>query len=65
MKSRVRNFARPVKAVVSDETLARARGALKAFGLEAIALDQLENFKGDVTTGPAAAKIGRAARKKP
>ena len=44
---------RPGKTIaVSDAALARARGALKAFGLAETDLDRLAGFKGDVTIGP-------------
>jgi len=54
MKSRPRNTPRLAKVVVSDETMARARGALQAFGVDPTSMDLLANFKGDVTIGPAA-----------
>ena len=45
---------RPGKStVVSDEALARARGALAAFGVRAEQLTQLAAYKGDVTIGKA------------
>jgi hypothetical protein len=53
MKSRIRATSPPAKVfAVSDETLARARAALQAFGLAPVDLDRLTNFKGDLTIGP-------------
>ncbi|WP_157269232.1 hypothetical protein [Azohydromonas aeria] len=50
---------RPGKSVVvSDEALARARGALAAFGVRADQLTQLAAYKGDVTIG----KAGRGGK---
>ena len=49
---------RPGKTVpVSDEVLARARNALKTFGIESAALASLAAFKGDVTIGPMAGRV--------
>jgi hypothetical protein len=50
---------RPGKSVVvSDEALARARGALTAFGVRTEQLTQLAAYKGDVTIG----KAGRGGK---
>lgn len=52
---KARALFRPAKVVaVSNETLARARGALQAFGLVPADLDRLTQYKGDVTIGPTA-----------
>lgn len=55
---------RPGKStVVSDEALARARGALAAFGVRAEDLAQLATYKGDVTIGKAGPRTkGRTVR---
>jgi hypothetical protein len=43
----------PGKVVqVSDEALARARQGLQAFGADKAALDRLNAFPGDTTSGP-------------
>lgn len=50
---------RPGKStVVSDEALARARGALAAFGVRAEQLTQLAAYKGDATIG----KVGHGSK---
>ena len=56
MKSAItRVTIRPGKSVaVSSEAMARARGALEAFGVTEADLERLARFKGDVTIGPAA-----------
>lgn len=52
---------RPGKStVVSDEALARARGALAAFGVRAEQLTQLAAYKGDVTIG----KVGHSSKRR-
>jgi hypothetical protein len=54
-----RIIIRPGKSVVvSDEALARARGALTAFGVRTEQIAQLAAFKGDVTIG----KAGRGCK---
>lgn len=53
MKSSTRVTIRPGKSVVvSNEMMARARGALEAFGVTEADLERLAAFKGDVTIGP-------------
>jgi hypothetical protein len=45
--------------------MTRARGSLEAFGIDPSALNQLANYRGDVTIGPAATKRSRTVRRKP
>lgn len=53
---------RPGKSVaVNSEVIARARGALEAFGVTEADLERLAAFKGDVTIGPAQARRGSTA----
>ena len=56
MKRITTRSTKPV--AVSAQALARARGALQAFGTTTADLQALANFKGDVTVGPTTAIKG-------